>query len=109
MRVRALTGAALAAVLARASTAKTPAALGRPNVTPVPCPTQTWHRIAGHCGFSQPEMIKSFDDLTAWVNKGTKPAGDEVGGDLSNAGMTFTNPLRPYDPGSIRVTPGAKP
>ncbi len=68
---------------------------------------QRIYRIAGHCGFSQPEMIKSFDDLTAWVHKGTKPAGDEVSGDLSNAGMTFTDPLRPNDPGGIRV--GAAP
>ena len=65
---------------------------------------QRIYRIAGHCGFSQPEMIKSFDDLTAWVHTGTRPAGDEVYGDLSNAGMTFTNPLRPNDPGGIRVT-----
>ena len=65
---------------------------------------QRIYRIAGHCGFSQPEMIESFDDLTAWVHKGTRPAGDEVYGDLSNAGMTFTNPLRPNDPGGIRVT-----
>jgi dienelactone hydrolase len=68
--------------------------------------TQRVYRIAGHCGFSQAEMIKAFDDLTTWVHKGTKPAGDEVYGDLSNAGMTFTNPLRPNDPGGIRVTPG---
>ena len=67
--------------------------------------TQRIYRIAGHCGFSQPEMIKSFDDLTAWVHKGTKPAGDEVNGDLSNAGLTFTNPLRPSDPGGVRVSP----
>ncbi len=67
--------------------------------------TQRIYRIAGHCGFSQPEMIKSFDDLTAWVHKGTKPAGDEIDGDLSHAGMTFTNPLRPGDPGGIRVSP----
>ena len=71
--------------------------------------TQRVYRIAGHCGFSQPEMIKSFDDLTAWVHKGTRPAGDEVNGDLSNAGMTFTDPLRPNDPGGIRVATGAKP
>jgi hypothetical protein len=70
---------------------------------------QRIYRIAGHCGFSQPEMIRAFDDLTAWVHKGTRPAGDEVNGDLSNAGMTFTNPLRPNDPGGIRVTPAAKP
>jgi dienelactone hydrolase len=67
--------------------------------------TQRIYRIAGHCGFSQPEMIKAFDDLTTWVHKGTKPLGDEVYGDLSNAGMTFTSPLRPNDPGGIRVLP----
>ena len=70
---------------------------------------QRIYRIAGHCGFSQPEMIKAFDDLTAWVRTGTKPAGDEVYGDLTNAGMTFTNPLRPNDPGGTHVTPTAKP
>jgi dienelactone hydrolase len=71
--------------------------------------TQRIYRIAGHCGFNQAEMIKSFDDLTAWVHKGVKPEGDEVYGDLSHAGMTFTNPLRPGDPGHISVTPAAKP
>ena len=25
--------------------------------------TQRIYRIAGHCGFSQPEMIKAFDEL----------------------------------------------
>jgi pimeloyl-ACP methyl ester carboxylesterase len=70
---------------------------------------QRIYRIAGHCGFSQPEMIKAFDDLIAWVHKGTRPAGDDVNGDLSNAGLTFTNPLRPNDPGGIRVAADAKP
>jgi len=70
---------------------------------------QRIYRIAGHCGFSQAEMIKSFDDLTAWVHKGTSPEGDEVFGDLSNAGRTFTDPLRPDDPGGIRVTAAVKP
>ena len=69
--------------------------------------TQRIYRIAGHCGFSQPEMIKAFDDLTTWVHRGTKPAGDDVSGDLSNAGMTFTNSLRPNDPGTLRAA--AKP
>ena len=54
-------------------------------------------------------MIKSFDDLTAWVRKGTRPEGDEVSGDLSNAGMKFTDPLRPNDPGGIRVSATPKP
>jgi dienelactone hydrolase len=65
--------------------------------------TQRVYRIAGHCGFSQPEMIKSFDDLVTWVHKGTKPEGDEVNGDLSNAGMKFTEPLRAGDPGGLGV------
>jgi dienelactone hydrolase len=68
-----------------------------------PLLTQRIYRIAGHCGFSQTEMIKSFDDLVEWVHKGTKPEGDDVAGDLSNAGMKFTDPLRPNDPGRIRV------
>jgi pimeloyl-ACP methyl ester carboxylesterase len=70
---------------------------------------QRLYRIAGHCGFSQPEMVRAFDDLTAWVHKGAIPSGDDVSGDLSNAGMTFTSPLRPNDPGHIRITPAAKP
>jgi hypothetical protein len=53
-------------------------------------------------------MIKAFDDLVAWVKTGTKPQGDQVEGDLSNAGMTFTNPLRPNDPGGRTVTTAAK-
>jgi hypothetical protein len=38
------------------------------------------------------------------VTKGQKPEGDEVEGDLANAGTTFTNPLRPNDPGGRTVT-----
>jgi len=64
---------------------------------------QRIYRIAGHCGFSQPEMIAAFDDLVNWVRRGTKPAGDEVNGDLSNAGLKFTNPLREHDPGGLRI------
>jgi fermentation-respiration switch protein FrsA (DUF1100 family) len=69
---------------------------------------QRIYRIGGHCRFSEPEMIKAFDDLAAWVHKGTVPEGDEVLGDLSNAGMKFTDPLRPGDPGGLRVTPAAR-
>jgi len=65
---------------------------------------QRIYRIGAHCQFSQPEMIKAFDDLVKWVRQGTKPEGDEVFGDLSNAGMKFTEPLRPGDPGGVRVT-----
>jgi fermentation-respiration switch protein FrsA (DUF1100 family) len=65
--------------------------------------TQRVYRIPGHCGFSQPEMTAAFDDLEKWVHQGIKPDGDEVEGDLNHAGMRFTQPLRPGDPGSLRV------
>jgi hypothetical protein len=67
--------------------------------------TQRVYRIPGHCGFSQPEMISAFDDLARWVHHGIKPEGDEVEGDLSHAGLKFTQPLRPDDPGGLRVGP----
>ncbi len=71
---------------------------------------QRIYRIAGHCQFSQPEMIRAFDDLVAWVHRGTKPAGDNVDGDLRDAGRTFTDPLRPGDPGHLQVAaPQAAP
>jgi pimeloyl-ACP methyl ester carboxylesterase len=66
--------------------------------------TQRIVRVAGHCGFSQPEQISAFDDLVKWVRQGSKPAGDEVDGDLTNAGMTFTEPLRPNDPGGVKIS-----
>jgi pimeloyl-ACP methyl ester carboxylesterase len=65
--------------------------------------TQRIYRIAGHCQFSAAEQIKAFDDLVKWVRQGVKPEGDEVYGDLSNAGMKFTDPLRAGDPGGVRV------
>ena len=64
---------------------------------------QRLYRIGAHCQFSQPEQIRAFDDLVAWVRQGTKPAGDEVLGDLSDAGRTFTDALRPNDPGGKTV------
>jgi ankyrin repeat protein/mono/diheme cytochrome c family protein len=72
---------------------------------------QRIYRIAGHCGFSQAEQIKALDDLVKWVRQGIKPDGDEVIGDLSNAGMKFTDPLRPNDPGglTIKAAPSSQP
>jgi fermentation-respiration switch protein FrsA (DUF1100 family) len=64
---------------------------------------QRLYRIGAHCQFSQPEMIQAFDDLVAWVKSGKKPDGDPVDGDLSDAGRRFTNPLRPTDPGTLRI------
>jgi hypothetical protein len=69
---------------------------------------QRVYRISGHCGFTQPEMVKAFDALSIWVHKGIKPAGDDVSGDLSNAGLTFTEPLRPNDPGTRRMSAAPK-
>ena len=61
-------------------------------------------RSAGHCGFTAQEEIRAFDDLVAWTHGGGKPEGDDVLGDLTNAGLKFTDPLRPGDPGTIRIT-----
>jgi pimeloyl-ACP methyl ester carboxylesterase len=65
---------------------------------------QRLYRIGGHCQFSQPEQIRAFDDLVKWVREGARPEGDEVYGDLSDAGRTFTDPLRPNDPGGRTVS-----
>jgi hypothetical protein len=35
----------------------------------------------------------AFDDLVAWVENGTVPAGDDVLGDVSQLGLRWT-PLR---------------
>src|SRR3954463_1861789 len=42
MRMRALTCASIAALLAGALTTRTTVAVGRPGITPLPCPTQEW-------------------------------------------------------------------
>lgn len=68
---------------------------------------QRIYRIAGHCGFNAAETARSFDDLVTWVRQGVKPQGDDIFGDLRDAGRTFTNPLRAGDPGGLTVTPGA--
>jgi hypothetical protein len=64
---------------------------------------QRLYRIAGHCQFSPAEQIRAFDDLVKWVRQGVKPEGDEVDGDLSDAGRKFTDPLRPNDPGHKEI------
>ena len=68
---------------------------------------QRLYRIAGHCQFTADEQATSFDDLVKWVRDGVKPAGDNVFGDLRDAGRTFTNPLRPNDPGTLDIQPTA--
>ncbi|MGE0598014.1 MAG: hypothetical protein AB7J35_12735 [Dehalococcoidia bacterium] len=55
-------------------------------------------RSSGHCAFSDGELLRGWEDLRAWVADGARPAGDDVFGDLANAGRTFTDPLRTGDP-----------
>lgn len=57
-------------------------------------------RAPGHCRFSEAEYAAAFTDLVGWVEKGTKPAGEDLLADLSDAGRQFTSPLRPGDPGT---------
>lgn len=58
-------------------------------------------RRAGHCAFSQAERVRAFDDLVSWVKTGAKPAGEDLSGDLSDAGRAFTDPLEDDDPGTL--------
>jgi hypothetical protein len=69
---------------------------------------QRIYRIPGHCGFNAEEEAHAFDDLAAWVHGGPKPDGDNILGDLRDAGKKFTNPLRNGDPGhlSVATSPG---
>jgi pimeloyl-ACP methyl ester carboxylesterase len=64
---------------------------------------QRIYRIPDHCRFSVEEQSRAFDDLVAWVREGKKPAGDNVMADFRNAGLTFTQPLREGDPGTLTV------
>lgn len=57
-------------------------------------------RDAGHCKFSEAEATTAWNDLVAWVRDGKRPAGDDLSGDLTDIGKTFTNPLRAGDPGT---------
>lgn len=66
--------------------------------------TERLMSIPGHCGFSLQEHVRAFDELVAWVRDGTKPPSDNVFGDLRNAALTFTTPLRPNDPEGLKIT-----
>jgi hypothetical protein len=59
---------------------------------------QRFIRAPGHCGYSDQEQVAAFSDLVRWVRVGVKPEGENVFGDLSDAGGRFTNPMRPGDP-----------
>lgn len=57
-------------------------------------------RAPGHCTLSEAEVTTAWEDLVAWVEDGVRPAGDDLRAPLEDAGMQFTNPLRPGDPGT---------
>ena len=69
---------------------------------------------SGSCGApatapsAREEQIAAFDDLAKWVRQGVRPEGDEVLGDLTNAGLKFTQPLRPGDPGTSGMAGSAR-
>jgi pimeloyl-ACP methyl ester carboxylesterase len=58
-------------------------------------------RRPGHCAFTNEERVSAFEDLVAWVTQGKKPAGEDITGDLTDAGRAFTNPLLADDPGGV--------
>lgn len=57
-------------------------------------------RRPGHCNFSEEERTQAFDDLVAWVEGGTKARGEDITGDLREAGRAFTQPALDDDPGT---------
>jgi pimeloyl-ACP methyl ester carboxylesterase len=52
-----------------------------------------------HCDFSDAERERAFNDLIRWVRSGVQPDGENLSGSLLDAGRTWTEPLRPDDPG----------
>ncbi len=58
-------------------------------------------RRAGHCNFTPDEVRMAFEDLVRWVEDGVRPEGDDLSGDLRDAGLEFTIPLEPDDPGGF--------
>lgn len=65
-------------------------------------------RAIGHCEFSPNEVITAFDDLTAWVEGGVRPAGDDVTDPAAVAdpefGCRFSDPAA-YATGSRPLIP----
>ena len=59
-------------------------------------------RRPGHCGIESTERELAFDDLVAWIEKGTVPAGDDVLGDVSQLGLPWTSLRHPKDPAPRR-------
>jgi hypothetical protein len=53
-------------------------------------------RAVGHCDFTQGELTRAFDDLVTWVERGKRPAGDQVHHTSKpDFGCRFTEVTRP--------------
>jgi hypothetical protein len=60
-------------------------------------------RAGSHCGFDGEMREQAFDDLVAWIERGVRPAGDDVlAPDLSRIGLRWTGQLHPEDPLALR-------
>ena len=46
-------------------------------------------RDVSHCGFTQPELKRGFDDLVTWAETGRRPAGDAILNRRAVAAATF--------------------
>ncbi len=59
-------------------------------------------RDISHCSFTDAEWERSYADLFAWVETGTKPAGEDLVADISSPelGCDFTDPDVNADGGS---------
>ena len=56
-------------------------------------------RWPGHCAFDGEVREQAFDDLVTWIEKGTKPDGDDVlAADVSTLGLRWTRIRHPEDP-----------
>jgi pimeloyl-ACP methyl ester carboxylesterase len=47
---------------------------------------------AGHCGFDGRVRERGFDELVAWMERGTVPPGDDVLGDVAKLGQRLWTP-----------------
>jgi hypothetical protein len=60
-------------------------------------------RWPGHCAFDSDVRDQAFDDLVRWIEKGVKPAGDDVlGGDHAALGRRWTPRPHPADRAAAR-------
>ena len=55
-------------------------------------------RWPGHCVFDGEVREQAFDDLVAWIERGTKPAGDDaLAADMATLGRRWTPVSHPED------------